>query len=187
MIPQDTLSRLDAVISQARATGNTKVLAEAIDLLGQVLRHDAGEAAEAGVSPADPDPITRARVDSDDEAPGGLRKLRKGRDRCSAKRRDGQRCQAPAIEEGTVCRRHGGASPQAQIKAKHRQLQMAVYTTTREFEEARGTSREFDRLCKAQAAQRDLDAYEVKLRLLAELRAEVRRQRTGHRTQAAPD
>ncbi len=121
------------------------------------------------------DPITRARAREAD----GLHKLREGRDECGATRRDGQPCQAPAVEGALVCRRHGGAAPQVLIAAKHRVLQMAFYTATREFEEAYGTPGEFDALCRWAKAQRELEAYEGKLRLLAELRAAVRARRAA--------
>jgi len=185
MIPQDRIERLYGIIRQARATGNAEVLAKATSLLGEVLRCNA---AEAGVSPDAADPMTRARArESGGRAAEGLRKLRKGRDQCSATRRDGEPCQAPAIAEGLVCRRHGGGSPQARIAAEHRQYQMAAYAATREFEEARGTPREFDALCAALAAGRELDAYEVKLRLLAELRAELKRKRATAGTMRTPE
>jgi hypothetical protein len=57
---------------------------------------------------------------------------------------------------------------------------MALYTANCEFDEARGTPREFDALCKASAAKRELGSYEVKLRLLAELRAEASRRRVAN-------
>ena len=121
----------------------------------------------------------RARAREDGAPADGLRKLRKGRERCTATRRDGQPCQAPAIEDGLVCRRHGGASPQVLIKVRHQQLQMALYSARRAWEDARGTPGDFDALCKVTYAERDLDAYEVKLRLLAELRAELKRRRAA--------
>jgi hypothetical protein len=145
------------------------VLAEATGLLGRALRQMAPAADEA-------DPMTRAREDR------GMRKLRKGRDRCTATRRDGESCQAPAVEGTLVCRRHGGSAPQVLIKARHQQLQMQRYIAYREWQEARGTPREFDALCRALQAGRELDAYEEKLGQLAELRAELRRQRVGQRT-----
>jgi hypothetical protein len=68
------------------------------------------------------------------------------------------------------------------IAARHRQLQVALYTAGREFEEARGTPREFDALCRWSAAERELDAYEAKMRLVSELSAAVRRSRAGNGT-----
>lgn len=114
------------------------------------------------------------------------RKLRKGRDRCTATRRDGQPCQAPAIAEGLVCRRHGGAAPQVRIAARHRQLQLALYVATREFDEAYGTARQFDALCRAVAAGRDLDDYEAKMALVAKMRRAVKL-RAELEAQQAPD
>lgn len=127
-------------------------------------------------------------VSTSERKAGSLHKLRKGRERCSATRRDGQPCQAPAIEGGLVCRRHGGGAPQVQITARHHELEWARYIAHREWAEARGTPSEFDALCKALEAGRELDAYEVKLRLLAELRAKVKRQRTESGTiRTAPE
>lgn len=40
------------------------------------------------------------------------------REQCNATRRDGERCQAPAVKGATVCRRHGGAAPQVQRNAE---------------------------------------------------------------------
>jgi hypothetical protein len=102
-------------------------------------------------------------------------RLRKGRERCGATCRDGRPCQAPAIPEGLVCRRHGGAAPQVAIKAKHRQLQLRYYVAVQEWLEARGTNREDDALTRHGNALSALREYEDKLGYLAELQAEVRR------------
>ena len=116
---------------------------------------------------------TPLRAHARARTPGGA-KLRKGRDQCTAHRRDGEQCLAPAVEGALVCRRHGGSAPQVQIAARHFVLMEAHYIAVIEWEEARGTPREFDALCKALRAQRDLNAYEVKLLRLAELRAAVK-------------
>ena len=102
------------------------------------------------------------------------RKLRKGRERCTATRRDGRPCQAPAIPEGLVCRRHGGAAPQVAIAARHLQLQLRQFAAEGERVEAVGTSREFEALCRALRAIEALDEYEWKMLKLACLRADVR-------------
>lgn len=115
--------------------------------------------------------MTRARTR--EAAPP--RKLRKGRERCTARRRDGQPCQAPAIAGGTVCRRHGGSAPQVAIAARHFTLLAARWAAHREYGQAKGTGREFDALCACLAADRAVLAYEAKLERLAELRAQVRR------------
>lgn len=178
MIDQGRLARLDAVIRRAQAAGDVALAAKALDLLTRVIRQNAEEAIRAGADPQVPDAMTRAHAREEDQ-PDGLHKLRRGRDRCSATRRDGQPCQAPAVEGSWVCRRHGGAAPQVQIKARHTLLLQAAYDTSRTFEEARGTPGEFGALCKALAAQRELDAYEGKLQRLSELRAEAKRRRPG--------
>jgi hypothetical protein len=179
MIRPDQFERLRGIIREARAAGNDDVLARALNILSDAATQAATEATPPPLRPlnpvSEPDPMTRAHAREDD----GLHKLRKGRDSCSATRRDGEPCQAPAIDGGLVCRRHGGDAPQVQIAAKHLELQTSLHTATREFEEARGTPREFDALCRALQAQRDLDAYEVKMALLAELRAEVKPKRTA--------
>lgn len=102
------------------------------------------------------------------------RKLRKGRQRCEATRRDGQRCQAPAIAGGTVCRRHGGGASQVRINARHIQLLEARYTAYEAWAAARGTPGEFDALCATSQADNALWRYEVKLERLRELRAQLR-------------
>lgn len=124
------------------------------------------------------------------EAPGAtmglMPRLRKGRDRCTATRRDGWPCQAPAVAGALVCRRHGGAAPQVLIAAKHFELQMRHFDASRQFEEAggqagvlAGTSQAFHALCKLLRAGEALDDYEARLRYLAYLRAEVRRRRAA--------
>lgn len=42
------------------------------------------------------------------------------RERCTARRRDGERCGAPAVRGAPVCRRHGGASPNVMRAAQAR-------------------------------------------------------------------
>jgi hypothetical protein len=96
------------------------------------------------VYPAGADPMSRAHA----REAAGLHKLRKGRDRCIARRRDGGRCLAPAVKGAVVCRRHGGAAPQVAIAAKHVVLMEALYTAAAEWEEAKGTPGEFDALCR---------------------------------------
>ena len=117
------------------------------------------------------DPITRARTRED---AGRRRKLRKGREQCTARRRDGKQCLAPAVHGALVCRRHGGSAPQVQIAAKHFLLLEAHYKAVREYEAARGTPAEFDALCRWSAAERELAVYEAKLLQLADLRAEIK-------------
>jgi hypothetical protein len=112
--------------------------------------------------------------------------LRKGRDRCGALRRDGQPCGAPAIEDGWVCRRHGGAAPQVQIAATFRGLQMRAYVADCEWRESMGTPGQFDALCAALRAREAVEAYEDKMQRLGELRAAVKRQRVDRANAADP-
>jgi hypothetical protein len=117
--------------------------------------------------------MTRAREDS------RPRKRRKGRDQCTAHRRDGEQCLAPAVAGALVCAGHGGSAPQVQIAARHFVLLEAHYIAVLGWEEARGTPREFDALCRWSAAERDLYEYEAKLVRLAVLRARVKRLKAG--------
>jgi hypothetical protein len=131
-------------------------------------------------SPQKPRPHdAREAAENDEREAAGLRRLRKGRDQCAARRRDGQPCQAPAIEGGLVCRRHGGAAPQVAIAAEYRQKQLAAYEASAAFERAKGTPGEFDALCRALRRQEELDEYEKKLALLRELQAKAKRARAS--------
>jgi hypothetical protein len=103
--------------------------------------------------------------------------LRKSRERCGATCRDGRPCQAPAVAEALVCRRHGGAAPQVAIKARHRQLQMRYYVAVQDWLEARGTNHEWDALTRHGNALSALREYERKLGYLAELQDEVAERR----------
>lgn len=123
-------------------------------------------------------PITRARGNSKRQA-AGLHKLRKGREQCTATRRDGKRCRAPAVKGSTVCRRHGGAAPQVLFAAQRLVLLEARHAAYREWQQAMGTGREFDARCKFYAADRDVREWEARLDRLAELKAAVKRLRTG--------
>jgi hypothetical protein len=135
------------------------------------------------VSPERPSPhdarahAHKAHGDEDREA-DGLHPLRKGRDQCTAHRRDGEECQAPAVPGTLVCRRHGGAAPQVLIKARHVELQMALHNAAQEHQAAKGTPGEFDALCKWSHAEQELKVYEAKLATLSELRAELRQRKT---------
>lgn len=108
--------------------------------------------------------------------------IRRGRQQCEAHRRDGQRCQAPAVEGHWVCLHHGGAARQVRIAAR-RMVLLEAYAAAVEAWQAAGpgipgelTPRQFDLLCKAAQAQRALEEYEVKLAAIAALRAQLRRQ-----------
>lgn len=126
-------------------------------------------------------PLLILAVDDGNDArrEAGLNGLRQGRDQCTAHRRDGEPCQAPAIPGGLVCRRHGGAAPQVAIKARHLELQAAAAAASEAFKAARGTPGEFDALCAASRANRELDEYEAKMELLRELRARARARAKG--------
>jgi hypothetical protein len=66
-----------------------------------------------------------------------------------------------------------------QIAARRFVLLEAHYIAVTGWQEARGTAREFDALCRALQAGRELDAYEAKLVRLAVLRAKVKRIRAA--------
>jgi hypothetical protein len=51
-----------------------------------------------------------------------MKASKKTRRRCTAKNRQGTRCKKAPILGGTVCRNHGGASPQVKRKAAERVL-----------------------------------------------------------------
>jgi hypothetical protein len=108
-----------------------------------------------------------------------LHKLRKGRDRCGARTRDGGECMAPAIAGGVRCRRHGGGTPAAQIAAKHFLLLEARWNAALEWEQVKDTWRRYDAMGRYSRAEEALAEYEAKLERLAWLRAEVRRLKAG--------
>jgi len=58
---------------------------------------------------------------------------------CSATNRAGEPCRAPAMRMQTVCRVHGGSSPQAKAAARRRLLELvdpAITQLTSELEQA---------------------------------------------------
>lgn len=71
------------------------------------------------------------------------------------------------------------SAPQVQIAARHMVLLEVNYFAYLDWQEARGTNREFDLFCKALQAQRELDAHEGRMMYLAYLKAEVKRRRAG--------
>jgi hypothetical protein len=105
------------------------------------------------------------------------RKLRKGRERCGATRRDGQPCEAPAVAEMLVCRAHGGSAPQVLVVSRHRDLQLRYFLAEREWMEARGTKGADAALTRHGNALSNLRAYEERLSYLRDLQAEARRRR----------
>jgi hypothetical protein len=183
VIPPDVASRFDAVIGKAKASGNTEVYEKTVRLLMEAV---------SLYAPAEADHHARARArkatapENAERQADGLHKLRAGREQCTATRRDGQPCEAPAIPGGLVCKRHGGGAPQVKIAAQHRQLQLALWVASADFEAARGTPEQFEALCKVTAAERDLEAFETKLRLLREVQAYVQSKRAERVTPTNP-
>ena len=68
---------------------------------------------------------------------------------------------------------HGGGAPQVQIKAARLLMEASDLAEPR-IAGGEGNPREFDALCKALQAQRDLTPTGSELLRLAELRAEVK-------------
>lgn len=188
--PDQHYARLDGLAARARAVladpgSGMEALQAAVAVLGQIQElRDQITASAARQEAVNPDPMSRARTREDpgDRGAAGLRPLRKGRDQCTAHRRDGEECRAPAVPGTLVCRRHGGAAPQVLIKARHVELQAARYTAAMDFEAAKGTPREFDTLCAWGHAERELREYEAKMERLKELRAEARRLKAARGT-----
>jgi hypothetical protein len=159
------------------------VLGRVTDLIDRL--HAAPKAGDLpAVRPESPPPHdarahARAEPADEDREAEGLHPLRKGRDQCTAHRRDGEECQAPAVSGTLVCRRHGGAAPQVLIKARHVELQVALHGAALDHQAARGTPGEFDALCAWSRAKNALDEYEARLARLSELRAELRRRKAA--------
>jgi hypothetical protein len=110
----------------------------------------------------------------------------RSRDRCGARCRDGTACEAPVYTpENFRCKRHGGASPQAVIAARRRELALAVVRAEREWLAARGTNRERGKFYLACDAYNELERYDAKLAQLRELRALLRERRAAERRAAA--
>lgn len=102
------------------------------------------------------------------------RKRRKGRDRCTAHRADGQPCQAPAIPGGLVCRVHGGSAPQVRRKAALNLLrERAVLALMQLQEQERGTERWYQAWDRLNAAERDLEQFYADLHLVALMKIEI--------------
>jgi hypothetical protein len=102
------------------------------------------------------------------------RKLRKGRDRCIAHRRDGQQCGAPAIPGGLVCRRHGGSASQVRLAGERVQLLERAYRAWLAVEqEEQGSERWRQALYKACEVDRRVKQFESDIDLLGRMRAEL--------------
>ncbi|MBO0811250.1 MAG: hypothetical protein J2P23_04300 [Microlunatus sp.] len=75
-----------------------------------------------------------------------------GARRCRAHNRQGEQCSAPAVNGATVCRYHGGATPQVQRKARLRILELvdpAIATLAREMTNSK--ARPIERVKAAEA------------------------------------
>jgi hypothetical protein len=172
----------DPASSPEAVTYARGVLARVTELIDAL--QTAWQAGVPAVPPERPPPHdarahARKALDDEDREADGLHPLRQGRDQCTAHRRDGAECQAPAVPGALVCRRHGGAAPQVRIKARHFELQVALNDAGAAHQEAEGTPDEFDALCAWSRAKNALDEYEAKLARLSELRAELRRSKAG--------
>lgn len=172
----DPASSPDAV---TYARGVLARVTELIDALQTAWQADVPAVSLERPRPHDARAHARKAPGDEDRQADGLHPFRKGREQCTARRRDGAECQAPAVPGTLVCRRHGGAAPQVRIKARHLELQMALADATLNHRAAKGTPGEFDTLCKWSRAERELKEYEEKLARLSELRAELRRWKAG--------
>jgi hypothetical protein len=112
------------------------------------------------------------------------RKRRKGRDRCTGHRSDGQPCQATAIEGGLVCLTHGGSAPQVRMAARRLVLMERVHDACLSWEAVHDPDRLPGRMCSLREAgalgriaiaERELEAHEADMELICVLRAAVRR------------
>lgn len=179
-ISDDSLDRLRDIIIRTTAAGHYDVAAEAADWLDRCIRQNATLAASA--EQADPvGHVTPACAEDDDQPESQRRrKLRKGRTQCTATRRDGERCEAPAMAGG-VCRRHGGAAPQTLIAEGLRIRQVALLDAIDQWQE-RG---DVDSLGKVSRARRELDEYAAKVEYLGWLRREQRQFQREQAVQAS--
>jgi hypothetical protein len=123
-----------------------------------------------------------ARKDAPDEATlqqgaerqaAGLHRLRKGRRQCEATTRDGERCQAPAIPGGSVCKRHGGTAAQVRILAALFLLYEARSEAADTLTAAMGTPGEL----QAMVAWSKADNAVKRAERIRELQAELRRRK----------
>lgn len=120
------------------------------------------------------DPVTRAGAGAreDDEPALAATVARGRREGCSATRRDGQPCKAPAIAGGFVCRRHGGSAAHVRLAAQRRILIEKAIRALDAYDAARGTAREFLRRDAFRTALARIDEHdEITGMLLAALRS----------------
>lgn len=191
MMPAETLERFERVLAQAKATGNTDVYDKTMLLFLEAVRVTApppGTVLQTRARPHHARARAREAAASDnaERQADGLHKLRAGREQCTATRRDGAPCEAPAIPGGLVCKRHGGGAPRVKIAAQHRQLEEAVWMAYADWQEVRRSGDGFEAVCKITHAERELGKYELKMRLLSELRAWIRSRRTTATPETAP-
>lgn len=112
----------------------------------------------------------------------------RSRDRCGARCRDGTPCQAPVhTPENYRCKLHGGASPQAIIAARWRELAMALVRAEREWQAAKGTNREHAKKYLMFDALNELERHEAKVNRRRELRALLRESRDAERSGRGAD
>jgi len=116
-------------------------------------------------------------------SPTPTRARREGREQCTAHARSrGRRCQAPAIEGGWVCLKHGGAAPQVAIAARRRVLTERLFAAYGTWQQVHDPGRpagqwmsrtEVNSLGTIAFLERELEQHDQDMQLIALMRAEL--------------
>lgn len=102
------------------------------------------------------------------------------REQCTARRRDKKRCEAQAIEGGSVCRKHGGSAPQVAIAARRKVLLEEMLAAGQAWEKTGGSHggelnlRQLAALRRVGAAGNALETFEQAAELIRVLQHAAR-------------